>query len=89
MLKLVDVKEIKESQPAAFHETGARRYLGMNRLAFRELVFSGVIPFTTHSNGSKRIYLRCDLDAYLESRPRIRMPERGRSTQPVIEGAAK
>jgi hypothetical protein len=89
MLKLVDVKEIKESQPAAFHETGARRYLGMNKTAFIDLVYSGVIPYTTHSNGSQRIYLRCDLDAYLESRPRIRMAKRGRSPQPALKGAAQ
>jgi hypothetical protein len=89
MLKLVEVNQVKEAQPAAFHEAGAKRYLGLNRLAFRELVFSGLIPFTTHANGSKRIYLRCDLDAYLESRPRSRMPQCGRSSDPALKGVGK
>ncbi len=82
-LILVSVNEVGTPQPAAFHEHAAMKYLGMNRAAFREIVFAGLIPFTIHVNGSKRIYLRSDLDAYLESLPRSRMAPREHSPKPA------
>jgi hypothetical protein len=85
-LALVAISNKIDATPGAFHERGAALYLGMNRIAFRELVFSGVIPYTTHSNGIRRIYLRSDLDAYLSSldrrtinarKPAIFRPQKG------------
>jgi hypothetical protein len=64
-LALVSVRD--SAAPAAFHELAAAKYLGMNRTSFRELVFAGLIPFSEHVNGKRRIYLRADLDAYLAS----------------------
>jgi hypothetical protein len=66
-LKLVDIRQTNDPQPAAFHELAAAKYLGMNRTSFRELLMAGIIPYTTHLNGKTRIYLRADLDAYLVS----------------------
>jgi excisionase family DNA binding protein len=70
-LALVDIKQTKDPQPAAFHELAAAKYLGMNRTSFRELVRAGVIPYARHLNGKARIYLREDLDAYLSGLPRV------------------
>lgn len=75
-LELVEVKEVRSAQPAVFHELAAAKYLGMNRTAFRELVKAGLIPFSEHINGKRRIYLRSDLDDYLASLNWRRMPRR-------------
>ncbi len=64
-LTLIDIRQVKDPQPAAFHESAAARYLGMNRTSFRQLLKLGVIPFAMHANGKTRIFLRDDLDAYL------------------------
>ncbi len=88
-LAVVDIREVKDPQPAAFHEKGAAKYLGMSRPKFLELVYSGIIPYTTHANGSKRLYLRADLDAYLESRPRSTMPPRECSLKPASKGVGQ
>jgi excisionase family DNA binding protein len=89
VLAVVDIGKVKDPQPAAFHEKGASKYLGMSRPKFLELVYSGTLPFTTHANGSKRLYLRSDLDTYLDSRPRSRMPARERSLRPALKGIGK
>ena len=70
MHKLVLAPEydrIPDLKPALLHELAAAQYLGMCRTKFRGLVKSGLIPFAQHVNGSTRIYLRGDLDAYIES----------------------
>ncbi len=64
---------ITDPMPAAFHEKGAFKYLGMSRPTFLQLVYAGTIPFCTHANGSQRIYLRSDLDAYLAGRPKTKL----------------
>lgn len=87
-LTLVDVKETRDSQPAAFHEFAAAKYLGMNRTAFRELVFAGLIPFSEHINGKRRIYLRSDLDGYLASLNWRKMSARENS-RAALKGVAK
>ncbi len=73
-LAVVEIQgEIRDPQPAAFHEKNACKYLCMSRPKFLELVYSGIIPYTTHANGSKRLYLKVDLDKYLASLPKARM----------------
>ena len=86
-LTLIDLKTVKESQPAAFHELAAAKYVGMNSYYFRRLVLSGLIPFSEHVNGKRRIYLRSDLDDYLASLNWRRMPGRENS-QAALKGAA-
>ena len=67
-LKLCEVHDrIADPQPAAFYEAAAAEYVRMCRTKFRELVKDGLIPFAYHVHGKTRIYLRADLDAYLES----------------------
>ncbi len=75
--------DVKTAVPAAMHELAAARYLGMNRTSFRELVFSGVIPYTSHINGKRRIYLRSDLDRYLNGLTRHIMAPRENSPRPA------
>ena len=58
---------ISEPQPAAFHELAAAKYVGMCRSKFREIVRDGLVSYAEHANGQTRIYLRSDLDTYLES----------------------
>ncbi len=83
-LALVPICDERQAPPAAMHELAASRYVGMNRSSFRALVFSGVIPFTCHLNGVRRIYLRADLDAYLGGLPRRRMAPRENSPKPTL-----
>lgn len=87
-LTLVDIKNSQGMQPAAFHELAAAKYLGMNRTSFRELVFSGLIPFASHINGRTRIYFRTDLDAYLEGLRKSTMSPRENSLK-ALKGAVK
>jgi hypothetical protein len=70
-LALIPTADDRHATPAAMHELASARYVGMNRTAFRDLVFTGVIPYTVHMNGKRRIYLKADLDAYLEALPRL------------------
>jgi hypothetical protein len=89
-LALVPIKETGALQPAAMHELAAAKYIGMNRTYFRELVFAGAIPFTEHMNGKTRIYLRSDLDAYLDGLPRRTMCPRENSLRPAsMKGVGK
>ena len=77
------IEQPKASPPAAMHELDAARYIGTNRTQFRELVFAGHIPYTMHLNGKRRIYLRRDLDLYLESLPKHIMSSRENSPKPA------
>ena len=87
-LALVEIKKTTDPQPAAFHEAGARKYLNINRQDFLHLVHSGIILFTTHANGKKRLYLKSDLDKYLDSRPRSTMALR-ECSKPALKGVGK
>ena len=87
LLPVVD--NIKTLVPAAMHENAAAKYLGMNRTSFRQLVFAGIIPYTKHINGKRRIYLRSDLDCYLESLQRSTMVGRENSPIAALKGAVK
>ncbi len=80
---------IETLAPAAMHERAAAKYLGMNRTSFRALVFAGLIPYTKHINGKRRIYLRADLEHYLESLQRSTMVARENSPIAALKGAAK
>lgn len=86
-LVLVPLKEVGGMQPAAFHELAAARYIGTNRTGFRELMMAGRIPYTMHANGKTRIYLRADLDDYLNSLPKSTMPPRENSPLRALKGA--
>jgi hypothetical protein len=87
LIKVTD--QIRALAPAAMHEHAAAKYIGMNRTSFRSLVFAGMIPCTKHLNGKRRIYLRSDLDRYLESLPRSTMVLRENSPLVALKGAAK
>ena len=78
------IEQPKTYPPAAMHELDAARYVGTNRTQFRELVFGGHIPYTMHLNGKRRIYLRRDLDLYLESLPKHIMSSRENSPRPAL-----
>ncbi len=62
---LVEVKDVAETHPAIFYELQAAKYLGISRPTFRNLVFSGIIPYAMHIGGKVRIYRRSDLDSYI------------------------
>ena len=58
----------QELLPAVFHEGEAAAYVGMSKAVFRKkLLFSGRIPYAKHLDGKRRIFLRADLDSYLEN----------------------
>ena len=78
------IQQPKASPPAALHELDAARYIGTNRTSFRELVMPGHIPYTMHLNGKRRIYLRRDLDLYLEALPKHIMSSRENSPRPAL-----
>ena len=88
-LQLVPVHDrIADPKPAAFHEAAAAKYISMCRTMFREIVQDGLIPYAEHVNGQTRIYLRSDLDAYLESLNWRKMPMR--EVSPVaLKGVAE
>ena len=88
-MALVDVKETGGPQPAAFHELAAAKYIGVNRTAFRKLVFDlRLIPYAEHINGKTRIYLRSDLDAYLASLNWRKMDAR-KDSRAALKGVAR
>jgi hypothetical protein len=85
-LALIPIQEVGKCPPAIFHELAAAKYLGMCRPKFRELVFAGIIPWTTHLNGKTRIYLKEDLDCYTGSLKRCTMTPRENSPRPALKG---
>jgi hypothetical protein len=68
------VKEIGDVQPAAMYEHDAARYLKLSVNDVRAFVRTGAIVARRHPNRSRRIYLRSDLDRYLESLKREEVP---------------
>jgi len=64
------VKEIGEMQPGAMFECEAAKYLKLSVNELRKFVRIGLIPARHHPERRRRIYLRSDLDHYLESLPR-------------------
>ncbi len=59
--------ELRDLIPAAFREKDAAKYVRMNINAFRKAVKSGVIIHRIR--GAQRLYLKKDLDEYLEHLP--------------------
>lgn len=77
MSKLALIEISDDSAPRAYSEIGAARYLGISRPIFRErLLMAGIIPWVCHAGGRKRMFLKSDLDAYLNSLEKRTMASR-------------
>ncbi len=61
------VNEIGEVQPAAMYEREAARYLKPSVNDLRIFAKTGLIVVRRHPNRSRRIYIKADLDRYLQS----------------------
>ena len=59
--------KIKDPMPAEFREKQASRYVGIGIHRFREKVRTGIIK--PRLEGKQRLYIRKELDDYLESLP--------------------
>ena len=59
--------DVREPGPGAFREREAAKYVRMNINDFRKAVKEGLIPFRIRS--IQRLYLKKDLDDYLEALP--------------------
>jgi len=67
-LRLVSIKDdIREIQPAAMREKIAARYVHLSINTFRQKVHDGEI--VAHRRGKQRLFLKWDLDSYLNSLP--------------------
>lgn len=88
-LALVPICDEHQAPPAAMHECAAARYVGMNKTSFRQLLKAGVFPYSFHQNGKRRIFHRCDLDAYLEGLPRHKMDPRENQSPTLAKGVGK
>jgi excisionase family DNA binding protein len=64
------VKELADVQPAAMYEKEAARYLKLSVNDLRRFANDGRIVARRHPGRSRRIYLKADLDRYLESLPK-------------------
>ena len=60
-------EELRNLMPAAFREKDAAKYVRMNINDFRKAVKSGAILYRIR--GVQRLYLKKDLDEYLENLP--------------------
>lgn len=72
LCEVAKVPKVKELHPAVLNLGDAARYLGMARVRFSKLLEDKIIPWTTHIDGVQRIFIKSDLDEYLDSRPRSR-----------------
>ena len=61
------VKKVGEIQPAAMYEHDAAKYLKLSVNDLRKFVHEGRIIARKHPGRSRRIYLKSDLDEYLQS----------------------
>jgi hypothetical protein len=61
------VDKIEEVQPAAMYEREAAHYLKLSVNDLRAFAKSGLVVARRHPNRSRCIYLKADLDRYLES----------------------
>lgn len=82
-------EDVEKPVQAAFGEGASAKYLNMSRTRFLGLVTIGIIPWTTHHGGSRRLYLKTDLDIYLASLPKHRMLSREGSPRPALKGVGK
>jgi excisionase family DNA binding protein len=60
------------SMPGAFYEREAAQYINTNVHYFRQLVKGGAISWTMHLGRKRKIFLRDDLDTYLQTLPRFK-----------------
>ena len=67
-------------------EKTAAKYLGVNRLRFREWVFQGLLPTACLPGMKRRVYWRKDLDSFIASLDWHTMPAREDPPQPVRGG---
>ncbi len=63
------IKDVGEVQPAAMYEREAARYLKLSVNDLRRFATDGRVVARRHPGRSRRIYLKADLDRYLESLP--------------------
>ena len=61
------VEEVGRIQPAAMYERDAAKYLKLSVNDLRHFVSDGTIKARRHPGRSRRIYLRSDLDCYLQT----------------------
>ena len=61
--------DIRHPTPGAFREKDAAQYVRMGINDFREAVKRQLIKVRCHTLGTGRLYLRKDLDEYLENLP--------------------
>jgi len=73
-LALVTMKTVAPGIPVlAMYENEAAKSIRLNRTNFRKLVDRGLIPYTFHADGKRRIYLLADIHAYLNGREKFTM----------------
>ena len=72
--------EIRDLMPAAFRENDAAKYVRMNINDFRIAVKRGEIPYRIRS--VQRLYLKKDLDLYLENLP-VGRPDTTIDSKPI------
>ena len=66
-LTLVSVQRLLGLEPAALYEKDAARYCKLSLQSLRELASAGRIAARRHPGRLRKIYLKRDLDEYLES----------------------
>jgi hypothetical protein len=72
MLVLIEMTQPQKTIPVlALYENEVSKSLRLNRSSFRRLVEKGLIPYTYHADGKRRIYLLEDLNAYLNRREKF------------------
>ena len=67
------VDKLAPITPAVMYETMAAKYVMLGIHDFRKLVDEGIIIYRTHPGRSRRIYLKTDLDDYLNNLPQGNM----------------
>lgn len=76
------IKTLTPITTAVLYHKEARAYLRISSAGFNELVRHGIIKQYTHTNGKRPFFLKHELDAYLLSLPRYKMPPRESSQTP-------
>ncbi|HEY2930885.1 MAG TPA: hypothetical protein VGK99_03995 [Acidobacteriota bacterium] len=64
---------MSEIHPAVMYEKEAAKYVRLGIHQFLRLVNAEKIPCRNHEGGMRRIYLKADLDNYLQALPRCKI----------------
>jgi hypothetical protein len=72
--------------PAAMYESVAAKYVKLAIHDFRRLVNEGIIPYRTHKGRCRRIYLKADLDGFLNTLPKGKIHPSEDSPSPTGKG---